>query len=123
MGFQNGGPSQVSGVQVLLERVAKLLTTELGSNSFNPELGSQIGRKQTLTQDNSLELQVLIHSAVDNVSNQIQIEQGDSAAPLTPDQKLLSLEVSSILRGTDPTTWYVEVLVITGANETYFLTV
>ena len=126
MGFHGSTPAQVTGVQVLLERIAKLLTTRVSSNLFNPELGSAIGQKQTLTQDNTLALQVLIHSAVDAVSNQIQVEQDDqsqSGTPLTPEQQLLSLEVSSIVQGADPTAWYVEVLVITGANETYFLTV
>lgn len=123
MGFNSAAPAQVTGVQVLLERIAKLLTTKVGSNLFSPEQGSALGQKQTFTSDNAVEVQIMVYSAVASVSEQIQREQYESTTALTPDQKLLSLEVSNIVQGSDPSTWYVEVLVVTGANETYFLTV
>ena len=123
IGFVNGGPEQLTGVQVLLERVAKLLTTKIGSNLFSPTLGSPIGNKQAITTNADMQLQILIGSAVEGVATQIQTEQTASDVTLGPEQKLLSLEVSNIVKGTDPSTWYVEVLVITSTNEAYFLTV
>lgn len=128
MGFLGNAPAQCAGVQVLLERIAKLLRTDMTSNLFNPEIGSSLGSRGLLTSDDGMTLQVIVQTSVQAVRDFIITEQtfptgADVGVTLTPDQTLQDLQVSSIIQGEDPTTWYVELLVITASNETFFLTV
>jgi hypothetical protein len=122
MKFSNGVPGQVSGVQLLLDKIIKLIRTDTGSNLYSPALGASLGKRQALTTDNGLQVQILINAAVENIAKQVLAEQVENTN-LDPAQQLASLEVSNIVTGADPTSWYIELLVLTGANETYFLTV
>lgn len=125
MQFFNGTIEQVSGVQVLLNRISKLLMTKSGTNYFSPESGSALGDKRTVSFSDQVQFELVAHDAVSSIETQIINEQTlDNGVALTPDQQLESLTISNIYQDpTDPTGWYLELLVHTLANQSYFITV
>jgi hypothetical protein len=117
---------QVSGSDVLLQKVAKLINTAIGSNQFSPTLGSAIGNKTALTFNTDMgRVEVLIHQAIEDVQNSIIKEQTeDGTTGMTGDQILDRLEVSQILQdAADPTVFYAEILVYTTDGSVFLTTV
>lgn len=126
MRFSGTMPEVASNVDVLLEKVTKLLLTALGSNRFNPELGSGIGNKTSLSFNlNQAQVELIIHQAVSDVEKLVLGEQSlDGTTNLLPEQTLEKLELSQVLQySEDPTTYYAEVIVHTKGNQLYFLTI
>ncbi len=123
MRFSSGVPEPVTGVEILLERVAKLLLTSVSSNVFTPSHGTAIGDKTTMTFSNPVQVELAINSAVEAAQETILAEQLE--LDNVPDEQLLDrLEISQIFKSAqDPTVWHVEILVHTKQNQTFYLTV
>ena len=129
----NTGLMEMTGIagtanneEVLLEKIAKLLNTDIGSNVFSPELGSPVGNKKALSAENgSGQLEIILHEGVQNVQNLILKEQSEEGtAGMKSNQILDHLEVSRIYQdAADPTVFYVEVLVYTTSGNVYIATV
>jgi hypothetical protein len=116
-------PEQILGVQLLLEKVAKLLFTATNSNFFSPELGSAIGNRYSINNSDRMLMEIALHDGVKSVETQLLAEQAAEGTNLDPEQTLVSLEISNIFQGDDLTQWYVEVIVRTQMNQSFFLTV
>ena len=119
----DGYMEQSFGVNVLLEKVAKLLYTSAQSNYFSPSLGSPIGSKMTMNVADKIRIELVLHDGIKQIESQILDEQATEGADLDPEQQLVSLEISNIYQGEDPTAWYIEVIVRTAANQSFFVTV
>lgn len=121
-GFKNNGiPKRISDVQVLLEKIAKLLMTRVSSNVFSPKAGFRVNVGGLVADD--VELRVSMHNAISELQQYLLAEQSLSAN-LTNEQTLVKLEISQLLVDeVDPTKVMVEVLVKTKANQTFFVTV
>ena len=116
----------VNNEQVLLEKIAKLLNTDIGSNVFSPELGSPVGNKKALSAENgSGQLELILHEAVQNVQNLILQEQvNEGTDNMKSNQILDHMDVSRIYQdAADPTVFYVEVLVYTTSGNVFIATV
>ena len=119
----SGMPEQAFGVTMLLEKVAKLLYTQTNSNFFSPELGSPIGNKQVGSTTDKLQVELMLHNSIQSIAAQIINEQTTEGTNIDPEQQLVSLDISNIYQSDDTTAWYVEVIVRTATNQTYFITV
>lgn len=123
MKFKLAMPEQITGVSLLLEKIAKLLKTKLQSNVFSPTYGCTIGDKKTLTFSNPMEIELAAEISVRAVQDLIISEQANQLS-LVDEQQLDKLEISQIFKSEeDPTLWHIEVLVYTISNQTFFLTV
>jgi hypothetical protein len=126
MKFHTGIPEQTSGVDLLLEKIVKLLLTKVGSNKFNPELGSIIGSRENLTiNTDSARIEIIVHQAVEQVQEMILAEQSAVGLDKYSKNELLdSMQISNIVVSeTDPTMVLAEVQVLTRGNQTYIVTV
>jgi hypothetical protein len=123
MRMTNNVPEQASDVQILLERITKLLQTRVGSNFFSPTAGCAIGAKNSFASSDAAQFEIILHDAVKKVETYIINEQLTDSQTLTADQKLESLEISNIFQDADPTGWLVEIIVHTLANQDFFITV
>ena len=121
--FSDISPQQILGVQVLLEKIAKLLYTAAESNFFSPALGSAIGNKYAMNSADRMLMEIALHDGVKQVEEQLLAEQALDSTDLDPEQTLVSLEISNIFQGEDLTQWSVEVIVRTEVNQTFFITV
>lgn len=124
MGF-NKGPQIISGVQILLDKIAYLLQTNVGSNYFTPLIGCVLAQQSKLTGSpkDETELKLVVYSAIKAVESMIMTEQA-LTPDLPPDEQLISLELSDLLQDPDdPTSYLVEVIVNTVSNQSYYLTV
>ena len=123
MGF-NGGANAITGVQVLLDKVALLLLNRIGSSVFTPSKGSELADRTNVYGDakDDAELKLSIYSAIKKVESTILADQATVTTP--DDEKLVSLEISDITQdSTDLTIYYVEVIVNTATNQSYYVTV
>lgn len=128
MKFPTNAASEVHGVQALLQSITLYLKTKPGSDAFNPDRGSILGDPDRLakTITNPTQLRVLISDAVTRCQAFIlseQAKQREGGAVLEEEYTLSQLELNNIYQDTDPTIIFVELLVYTEGNKTYFLTV
>lgn len=124
MGFKNSKFRKTDDVQVLLDKVAKLLLTRKGSNSFLPSSGSELtSLHSSAFGPDDPEIKVIVHSTIADVEKTLLDEQ--ALEPSTPDtQKLLGLEISNLeVAADDPTKLMVEIIVHTEARQSFFITV
>jgi hypothetical protein len=119
-GFQNNIPKKISNIQVLLEKIAKLLMTRVSSNRFTPKAGFRVNVGSLVSDD--VELRVSMHNAVSELEQFLLSEQ--ATANFTNEQTLVKLEISQMITDPDdPSRILLEVLVKTKANQTFFVTV
>jgi hypothetical protein len=128
MKFPSSIPSEVSGVQTLLQNIALFLKTTPGSDSFDPERGTILGDQAAMAKSftNMDQVRVSVSDAVDRTQLYIltqQQKQREAGQYIGPDATLTKLEVNNIYQGDDPTSIFVEILVYTEGNKQYFLTV
>lgn len=128
MKFKNDAVSETTGVRALLQAVTFYLLTDPGSNVFNTTIGTVMGNRNSLTRASvsPTQLRILVIDAVEKAQAAIMAEQAlgrQNGIKLTPDETLVKLELSDIYQGDDPSSIFVEILVYTEGNKTYFLTV
>lgn len=119
-GFRNNIPKKITNIQVLLEKIAKLLMTQVSSNRFTPKAGFRVNIGGLVSGD--VELRVSMHNAVAELERYLLSEQ--ATANFTDEQTLVKLEISQLITDPDnPTGILLEVLVKTKTNQTFFVTV
>lgn len=128
MKFPHGTPSEVSGVQTLLQNIVLFLRTKPESDAFTPERGSILGDPSALARiaNKVDQVKVSVTDAVDRCQEFIIAQQSDQRGRgqvISPDATLTQLEVNNIYQGEDPTSILCEILVYTEGNKQYFLTV
>lgn len=118
------GVKAATGVQALLQKIARLILLAPGTNFYNPELGNifatSIGGNQSADET---ELKIKFQQGLIEIENKIKEEQGIEVN-LVDEEKLLKLEMARFWRDpSDYTVIEIDVLVTTVANETYILKV
>lgn len=128
MRFPTNTASEVHGVQALLQSIVLYLKTKPNSDAFSPNKGSILGDPERLSKaiTNPTQLRVLVNDAIMRCQEFIMTEQQkqkEGGAVLEDEYTLNQLEINNIYQGADPTTIFIELLVYTEGNKTYFLTV
>lgn len=118
-GFGNAPITHVSGVYLLLQKVAKFLKTSIGSNTYNEELGCDL--KNFLLSGVKLEedsFATYINIALDQVQTYIINKQAGKI--IQPEERLVSLELGNIQLNNNGSAEIV-VYVTNAKNNTYLV--
>jgi phage baseplate assembly protein W len=114
----NSSIKKITGVQVLLQKIAKLLLTQIGSDLFSPSAGTNI--KNTMIDPSVTEDQMTsyVNIAVSQVEDSIMREQVNLI--LDDEERLTRMDLQSVKK-TNNSDWEIEVLVVTSLNDTYLV--
>jgi len=128
MKFINAVPSEISGIQPLLQNIALFIKTRPGSDSFDPERGTVLGDLAMMTKllNTPEQLRILATDAVDKTQTYIiqkQETQRQLGQIIPPEATLVRLEINNIYQGEDLTSVFIEILVYTEGSQQYFITV
>jgi len=116
-------PAATRAEQVLLDKVTLSLLTTLGSNDFDPQMGSFLTLLQRGDSSNPTVLRTKIALALQTIKTKIKADQ-ETQTGLGSAQKLQDLLLNNIyLDPLDSTNLLIEILVVTAANEEYIITV
>ena len=115
-------PSSARAEKVLLDKVTIGLLTTIGSNNFDPGMGSFLTLIRRSTSDDVSAVKAEIALSLNTIKEKIKTEQSTQA--VSPEQRLLDLKLSDVyIDPDDRTNLLIEVIVVTEANESYILTI
>jgi len=119
-GFGDGEITTVTGVGVLLQNISKLLKTTIGSDSYSPNLGSDL--KNFLISGRKLDEETFttyINIALEQVQSYVILEQ--TSKILDAEERLLDLSLRRVTGTEASGEFLTEVLVTTAANKTFLV--
>lgn len=119
-GFGSKSSGIVRGVDALLQKIAKILFTIIGSDLYNPNYGSNLQVFLSYGPQTEQEMSSYVSMAVSQTEDLIITDQLDK--DLDDEERLIDLSLQSVtqLSGND---WEIELYVQTAKNETYLLKV
>lgn len=118
MGFGNSYTTQIKGIQTLLQRITKLLLTQIGSDLFSPNAGSNVPTYTTGSTNSEKEITSYINLTINQIEDGMKAEQADLILP--DEERLISLNLQNVenLGGQD---WFIEIFVKNAKNDSYVL--
>jgi phage baseplate assembly protein W len=119
-GFAGTHTKQIRGVQTLLQKITKLLLTQIGSDLFSPSSGSNVPSYLSSSPSSVKQMTSYINLAISQIEDSIKVEQADQS--LEDEERLVSLDLQTVeqLNSLD---WLIEVFVKTANNDTYLVRV
>ncbi len=111
-----------SGVKALLQKITKLLLTPLGSDMYNPTIGSSIpyflSHNGAQIDQSLLEAEVL--KSIGQIENSIKYGQATDQT-LSDEERLKSIELESVSVEAGGSEVTITLLIVTMQNDTYIV--
>lgn len=117
-GFGSNTSSYVRGIYTLLQKVAKILFTTIGSDLYNPNYGSNLPIYLSYGPQTDVEMSSYVNMAISQTEELILADQLDQT--LDDSERLVSLNLQAVT-GINQSDWVIELFVKTASNETYLL--
>ena len=115
-------PKRITGVRTLLQKVAKLLLTKLGTNTYAPQSGCDLQTfllsGEVLDEDS---FSTYINIALQQVEEYIISQQINET--LEDEERLLELSIQTVTYDVSSRSFIAEVLVLNAKNDTYLVRV
>ena len=122
-GFNNfNSPETITGTPSLIQQIIIRLFTATGSDAYNPDLGSYLYTLigSNLSSDKIPQMKTSIALAVDSVKTAFIQEQASDQS-LLDNEKLSDIIVDSIKDRAVEGRWYIDLIIVTKANEMFYV--
>lgn len=115
-GFQYNNTITITGLQVLLQKITKLILTQVGTDLFSVNTGTNITTLLANSPDSNAKMSSYVSMALSQVEDTIKTEQ--AAEDLEDEERLVSIDLQEVIK-LNASDWAIEAFVTNAKNESY----